>query len=265
MLNKPFPFDPSIKHHLLIALCLSIWIFVFLYFTEPLDVSKLEDSEKLLYLPFYGIAGAISYVLMLPFQYWLLKSNNSLWSLKTELFFFSFFILAGLLISRLIYVYIVVANEPNMYDLNYFIRSLYLPAAVTTLPIVAACRWAFGKYLEKKQEDKKIEIFGEGAYEGLRIQQQELISIKSDDNYIEVSYQINGVLKKQLIRNKLSVIETSLPFLIRTHRSYLINPFHFQQWNSESGKLHIVLSDSIKIPISKTYSNKVRSVFNITS
>ena len=265
MLNKPFPFDSSIKHHLLIALCLCVWIFVFLFFTEPLDVNMLDNEDKLLYLPFYGLAGAISYLLMLPFQYWLLKKGGNQWTLKSELFFFSFFILAGLLISRLIYVYIVVANEPNIYDLSYFIRSLYLPAIATTLPIVTACRWAFGKYLEKKLEDQKIEISGEGTFEGLRIQQQELICIKSDDNYIEVSYQINGALKKQLIRNKLSVVETELPFLIRTHRSYLINPFHFQQWHSESGKLHVVLSSAIKIPVSKTYSSKVKSVFNTTA
>lgn len=264
MLNKPFPFDSSPKHHLLIALCLCIWIFVFLFFTEPLDVNMLDYEDKLFYLPFYGLAGAVSYVLMLPFQYWLLKKGDNQWTLKSELFFFLFFLLAGLLISRLIYVYIVVANEPNIYSLSYFVKALYLPAIATMFPIVVACRWAFGKYLEKKLEDRKIEISGEGTFEGLRIQEQELISIKADDNYIEVSYQINGALKKQLIRNKLSVIEASLPFLVRTHRSYLINPFHFQQWDMNSGKLHLVLSNSIKIPVSKTYSSKIKSVFSTT-
>lgn len=261
-MNRPFPFDPSLKHHLLIALCLFVWIFAFLYFTEPLDVSELQNSDKLLFLPFYGIAGAGSYLIILPFQYWLLKFYNKIWLLKSELFFFIFFFLMGLLISRFVYIFIVVANEPNIYDLGYFIKSLYLPAITTMFPVIIACRWAFGKYHEKKLEDRKIEVPGEGTYEGLRISQQELISIKAEDNYIEVSYLINGVLKKQLIRNKLSVVETLLPFLIRTHRSYLINPFHFQQWNLDQGKLQIILSNSIKIPVSKTYASKVKSEFN---
>ena len=46
---KPYPFDPSIKHHLLISLGLDLWIFIFLYATEPLDVNEFSDADKLVY------------------------------------------------------------------------------------------------------------------------------------------------------------------------------------------------------------------------
>ena len=68
LLNKKYPFDPSIKHHLIIALGLAIWIFMFLYFTEPLDVSEFQKSEKLIYLPLYGLLGAFCYLVFLPIQ-----------------------------------------------------------------------------------------------------------------------------------------------------------------------------------------------------
>jgi len=68
-LNKKYPFDSSIKHHFIIAFGLAIWIFLFLYFTEPLDVSELTNSEQLIYLPLYGLLGAFCYVLFLPIQH----------------------------------------------------------------------------------------------------------------------------------------------------------------------------------------------------
>lgn len=259
MLKIKYPFDPLIKHHVYIALGLAFWIFIFLYFTEPLDVNEISDLEKILYLPFYGIAGGLAYLIMLPFQQWLFKTNNKDWTLQSELFFLLFFFIMGLILSRIVYVFIIVPNEPNLYSLAYFTTRIYIPAITALFPIIFIGRWAIGKYKNKRLEDKKILIRGEGTYEGFRLLQENVICIKSDDNYIEVSYLGNGELKSQLIRNKLSVIENDFPFLLRTHRSYLINPLHFQQWEKTSGKLHIMLSHQVKIPVSKSYTTLVKS------
>lgn len=258
-MKKNYPFDPSIKHHLAIAFGLAVWIFVFLYFTEPLDVHEFGPREKLIYLPFYGLTGAIAYMLTLPWQNMLLRQNKGKWSLKNELLFFLIFIGIALVVTRSVYLYIIVSGEPNPYTLDYFILDLYIPAILTILPIVLAGRWAFGKYKQKKAEDKKIEIPGDGTYEGLRLLLVDLISIKADDNYIEVSYLENGSLKKQLIRNRLSAITKALPELLQTHRSHSVNPYHFQQWKTENGKLFIILSSQIKVPVSKTFTSEVKA------
>ena len=76
-----YPFDPKLKHHVIIGLLLAIWIFVFLYFTEPLDVDEFGDTEKLIYLPGYGIIGGISYLLFLPLQYKLLAYKVKKWTI----------------------------------------------------------------------------------------------------------------------------------------------------------------------------------------
>ena len=253
-----FPFDPSLKHHIAIALGLAVWIFVFLYFTEPLDVHEFGDREKLLYLPFYGLTGALAYVITLPFQYIRFRRKNKTWSLLSEVLFFAVFIFVALIITRSVYLYIIVAGEPNPYPLRYYIMDLYLPAILTILPIVIAGRWAFGKYLQKKIEDKKIEIPGEGTYEGLRLLATDLIAVKADDNYIEVTYFSSGNPKKQLIRNRLSVVTEAIPELLQTHRSFSVNPFHFQQWKTENSKLHIILSAGMEVPVSKTYAAAVK-------
>jgi len=262
LLQRSFPFDPKLKHHLVIAIALAIWVFVFLFLTEPLDVNELSTFEKLQYLPLYGLVGALSYLLMLPFQGFLYRRNEKQWMLKSEIFFFLFFVGAGLVLSRCIYLYIIVYGEPNPYTLWYFATALYLPAMSTIFPIVLVGRWAFGKYLEKQLEDQKIEIEGEGTYEGLRLQWNDLVYVKADDNYVEVSFLNNGALKKQLIRSKLSKVEGTFPELLRTHRSYLINPFHFLQFKTIEGKRNLQLTSEIIVPISKTYSEKVTGQLN---
>ena len=261
-MKRSYPFDPSVKHHLAIAFGLAVWIFVFLYFTEPLDVHEFGDREKLIYLPFYGLTGAISYLITLPFQNWLFKRNNGKWSLRNELLFFLAFISIALIVTRSVYLYIIVWREPNPYTLDYFILDIFFPAILTIIPIVLAGRWAFGKYKQKKLEGKKIEIPGEGTYEGLRLLLIDLISIKADDNYIEVSYLENSLLKKQLIRNRLSVVTAAFPELLQTHRSYSINPYHFLQWKTENSKLLIVLPFEMEVPVSKTFAAEVKERIN---
>ena len=260
-----YPFDPSIKHHLLIALGLAIWIFAFLYFTEPLDVNEFGDREKLIYLPIYGLIGGVCYSLFIPFQSFLYKRSKESWSLGLEILFLITFIIISATFARLYYLYIIVADQPNPYTLGYYISDILFPAISIILPILIIGRFGFGKYKEKKLEEAKIEIKGEGTYEGLRLALNDLICIQSSDNYIEVYYYSGKDVKKSLIRNKLSVIDEEFPELLRTHRSYIINPYHFQQWKTEKGKLYAELSSSIFTPISNTYKTQVKTVLNSTT
>jgi hypothetical protein len=185
-LNRKYPFDPLLKHHLVIALLLAIWIFIFLYFTEPLDVNEFGDKEKLIYLPIYGVLGALLYMLHLPFQYWLYKRSQKSWTIISELIWLLLFIAVSILVLRFYYLQVIVEWNPNAYGLWYHIRAIIFPAILTILPIILIGRFALGKYHEKQLEDKKIELKGEGNYEGLRLQLKYIISIQSSDNYIEV-------------------------------------------------------------------------------
>ncbi len=253
MKNK-YPFDPFLKHHFIIAFGFGIWIFIFLFFTEPLDTQIFTFTEKLTFLPLYGLAGVMGYLLVIPIQQRLYKHNQKQWFLKDELLFFAALLFVGLLIFRPIFLLIV-----NNYTLWEFIQYFYFPSLLTLLPIIILSRWAFGRYFEKQVEDSKIEIKGAGNYENLRLFFKDLVYIQSSDNYIEISYIENGILKKSLIRNKISSVKETYPELLQTHRSYLINPFHFKQWHVKNGKTAIVMTNDINIPVSKTYIEKVKS------
>ncbi len=258
-----YPFEPSLKNHLLIALGLALWIFIFLYATEPLDVNELSDQEKLIYLPVYGLFCSFCYILILPLQNLLFKKRGRKWSLESEIILL--FTLIGLtfLAMRMVYYYIVMDQHPNAYTLSYFFTNIFLPASFTIFPMVVVVRWLFGRFQEKRLNSDKIEIKGQGSYESLRLNIQDLVYIQSADNYIEVTYKEDS-LKKQLIRAKLSDIEKDLSQLTRAHRSYLINPYHFKQWKTGNRKLSIILIDDIEIPVSKTFQSSLEMAVNST-
>lgn len=264
-MQKAYPFDPNVKHHIIIGVLFGLWIFAFLYLTEPLDVSEFSPKEKLIYLPGYGAAGLICYLLLLPFQYLLYQKNNQTWSLLSEGILLFGFCTVSIVVARIYYLWVVVPYEPNPYTLGYALKNIYLPAIAIILPIIIVARYAFGKYHEKRLNDQKITIKGEGNYEGLRLHMNDLISINSSDNYIEIHYRSGNDLKKTLIRNKLSVIDEEFSELLRTHRSYLINPFHFRQWQIENGKHSLWLNYDIGIPVSKTYLKEVKVALHSTT
>ncbi|WP_040281809.1 LytTR family transcriptional regulator DNA-binding domain-containing protein [Psychroserpens damuponensis] len=264
-MNTKYPFDPSLKNHAIIALGLALWIFLFLFFTEPMDVNEFSDIEKLIYLPLYGLIIAICYLCFMPLQTGLFRKSKSNWKIKHELLFLLSFTLLSMTIARLFYLCIIVPNEPNPYPLWYHTKSIFLPALTVILPILIIGRFAFGKYKNKKLEEQKIEIQGEGNYESLRLLLNDLICIQSSDNYVEVFYLDGNELKKSLIRNSLSKVSIAFPQLLKTHRSFIINPFHFKSWKTEKGKHFLMLSQSIEAPISKTYLVDVKAQLHSTT
>lgn len=264
-MKNSYPLDLTLRNHMLLGLGLLVWIFCFLYFTEPLDVSEFNQKEKLIYLPIYGFIGGVVYCLFIPFQFLLYQKNQQRWTVLLEIIFSITFLLFCIILARSYYLYIVVAGEPYPYSIGYFLKSIILPAALVILPIMLVARYALGKYYEKRINQSKIEIQGEGNYEGLKLFLNDVICIQSADNYIEVHYLSNTTLKKSLIRNRLSSVADDFPEFLRTHRSYIINPYHFVQWKTEKGKLSIELSHSIEVPISNTYKSQVKAVIHSTT
>jgi len=211
-------------------------------------------------LPLYSLAGIVVYLLTLPFQQLIYRKNNKQWYLTNELSFFTLLLIISLFIFRILFLFIVYN-----FTLWEFIKFFFLPAVLTLLPIIILSRWAFGRYFEKQLEETKIEIQGTGNYENLRLFFNDIVYIQSANNYIEISYLENNILKKTLIRSKISSIRNEFPKLMQTHRSYIINPFHFKQWQNKNSKTELLLINNICIPVSKSFLEEVKIQLNFTT
>ncbi|WP_226789085.1 LytTR family DNA-binding domain-containing protein [Polaribacter porphyrae] len=140
------------------------------------------------------------------------------------------------------------------YTFYEFFQIIILKVALITTPILVLAR----KYVIKLIPIKKeiITIRGENKLDILKINKSDLICITNAQNYIEILYLQNNQLQSKLIRSSLKKIEKDLDFLIKVHRSYLINPSHFRAWKNQK----TIILTQIEVPVSKNNREKILSL-----
>lgn len=257
----------SIAKQLLVGLFIGIWVFMFLYFVEPFDMFQLNAKEKNMAFLGYSLTGLIAYWCTIPIQRGLYVTFKK-WNLALELLFIAaLLIIAG--VVSFVFLKFVLLRGYKTYDFWFFFTKRVFPTLLLILPAMFFLRWAFGsrteieKTISETKSESKLIIKGENKAEVLHLQQLELVFIESANNYVKVYYLLHGVLKNELFRNKISTLEKQLPFLLKTHRSFLINPIHFLEWKRESSQTILILKPELKeIPVSKTYKKALQELFS---
>nr|WP_321407325.1 LytTR family DNA-binding domain-containing protein [uncultured Carboxylicivirga sp.] len=99
----------------------------------------------------------------------------------------------------------------------------------------------------------------------LTLKLEDLLYLKGADNYVTIYYNDHHKQEKFLLRNTLKQLEESLrPHdVIRCHRSYMINfnKVKLIERSKEGLRIRLDVIPVIEIPISKTYSSEVFTLF----
>lgn len=263
-MNKSYPFHSVFQNHLWISLGLILWVFLFLYFSEPFDINKFSEDEKTLLLPVYALIQGVCYSIPLLYQTRVYRKKQQ-WVFKNEAVFLILLVSIGATLNFLFYKVIIVNNDPETYTFFQYFKWIYLPAVAIILPFVIITRIILGKLFNPKEINNKIIIKGKGKYDYITLKREELLFIQSSDNYIEVNFIQNNTVHKKLIRGTISEVESALPELLKTHRSFLINPLHFIQFKTENKKLFIDLGYGNIIPISRNLQPNIKSKFQLAT
>lgn len=238
------PLNTSITYHTIIALIISLWLVLFLILIAPFDIAELSLSAKLEILPMYGVFTFSTYLILVPIQNWVFKQKQK-WNIVLEA---SYIIAFYFLLVFICFIYYKSSIVNGNYNFQKFILDIFLPICFILLPIIIFLRWFLNKNIQNKTNENII-LKGDNKLDVLQLLPEELICISSADNYIEVSYLNHGKLQKKLLRNTLKAIQVDVPFLLKVHRSHLINPSHFKSWNGSSS----IIMTQMEIPISKSY------------
>ncbi|WP_422107773.1 LytTR family transcriptional regulator DNA-binding domain-containing protein [Winogradskyella sp.] len=238
------PLNTSIKHHSIVGLLISLWLVLFLILIAPFDISDLDFSERLQLLPPYGIICFLNYMLLILAQNAIFK-RLGIWTLAFEVLFIIVFNLIQIIAS---YAYYRTELVNGDYNFETFLLYVYIPISLILLSIVIFMRWFLNKKAPNNSKNT-ITIKGDNKLDILKILYDDLICVSSADNYVEVHYLIKGTLHKKLLRNTLKGIQNDIPELLKVHRSHLINPSHFKEWN---GSNRIKLTE-MEVPVSKNY------------
>jgi len=242
-LSKPYPFNDDLKHNAKVILFISFGVLIFLLLFQPLEISSFSKKNI-----FYLVTGlAISTFLTLSLSLLVLPSlfpksfDSSKWNIKKEIFW-NLWLLFSISSSDLFfYSKLFSILDIGLYDIVKIILLGILPVAVLITinqerllrSHLKSAQLMNQKLIENKQlKDELVTFESEYKNDNLIIKADSLIFIKSADNYIEVFFESQGIVKNQLIRNTLNQTEKLLKkfdFIMRCHRSFIININRIQE------------------------------------
>ena len=242
--------NPSIRHHLLIGIFISVWLFIFAFFIRPFDDGTINFKMWLLISFGFSLIAFLCYGILAIIQKSIYQKVLK-WNIGFEIVSLIFFQLLFLISTYLYYKSLVLNGG---YDFIKFSRIIILKSALISTPIIVLARIYSVKLIPTK--DENIIIRGENKLDILKIRKQDLVCVSNSQNYVEIFFLEENKLKTKLIRSTLKKVQNDFDFLVQVHRSHLINPTHFKAWKNQD----TLSLTQIELPVSKNYKEHLLSL-----
>lgn len=102
----------------------------------------------------------------------------------------------------------------------------------------------------------------------IKLNVKNIMYIVSDDNYVDIHLEIDGLRKKEVFRSSLKNIESQIVSSVspikRCHRRYLINIQYFKIDKMNSRNMSLVLNKyNDEVPVSKNYSKQIQELLHV--
>lgn len=236
--------NPSIKHHLLIGVLISFWIFIFTFYIKPFDTgiayfdwNKISIGFSIIAFVCYGIVAILQKTVY---------NKLSKWNVGFEISAILSFHILNLVAT---YVYYKSSFFNGIFNFLEFSNLIFQSAIIFTPILILARIYVIRLMPVKFEKENVLTIKGENKLDLLKIHRSDLVCITNSQNYVEIFFVQNGQLSSKLIRSSLKKMKTELDFLIKVHRSHLINPIHFRSWKNP----YTIILTHTEVPVSKTF------------
>jgi hypothetical protein len=276
-LNRSYPRNYILDSPTTGATVISIFCFLFSILYKPLGVHAAQGFSYAITMAFYSIFSGLATWLLIRLVIsikWLGKSNN--WTILKE-FASILMILTGIGIAIYIIGFFIEAPSQR-WNFSTFIDSLIHGSLIGAIPFLFFTLINYPKLQlvnENRNTDidktanlqqEKIHISSQLKKESLDFYPDELIYAESDGNYVIFFLERNNQVKKEIIRNSINSIEEQLsgiPFLMRTHRAFIVNlkKVTIRQGTTLGYNLKLSLSES-RIPVSRNNTRKFNQLLS---
>lgn len=266
-----------VKPDMKIFLWVSLGIFLFILFFQPFTLEQFDFNNRLLVVAGLGGITFILMVLIRSFFPW--EESQRVKPVHSRIvpgFYSSLILLALGSVAFAFYLRYVGFVEITFFVMFKVIFICLVP------PVALRLCDAFREIRHQNQKLKsQVEktginenstpleeavqpiIFGsDNSTENLSLPTRDVVFIKSADNYVEVGYTQNDIIKTQLLRNTLKKIEEQLkpyPDFIRCHRICIVNIRHTEKLENKNQNhwLNIPGYDK-QIPVSRQYLLRIK-------
>ena len=272
--TKPYyPIPPSGIKGLIYALGIGVFISFFLWFFEPFNINIRAYSA--LQIGFFGVITFVVFSIAHTILPWLFPNlyQEKRWTVTSQVMFY---LLILLCIASLNGLYINYLNDLNFSWRNYGViitQTISIGIIPISLFVLFSFYWKFRSMtaqaaslnapmadqgLDPPALSHRISTHIQG--ETFLLEEKSFLFAKASGNYIEV-YQSEQ--RPTLYRMNLTDLGRQLAnynYMIRCHRSYLVNAKHIQKVTGNAQGLRLWLDESeLIVPVSRTYIDKIKA------
>lgn len=242
--------------------------FIFLNFFEPFGLyydSSISQDEVFIEI-FIAILVAFVVLLLSQFVVRLLLKLDKL----TLFSLFFWFLLEAVTVAFVWSIFDVFSKKPTNNLIAIWLENFVGYLLIMGIPYFFYVGYVHNRDTIKKLKNKnstthsktEVALKDENNIVQLVLKTENLLFIKSADNYIEVHFLENGVLSKSLLRTSIKKIETSFTNtpIIRCHRSFIVNTTNIELTKKTSSGYTLKLNQisELTIPVSKSYLSEFR-------
>ena len=184
------------------------------------------------------------------------------------------FSLGEVLIVSVIYVAITMLVKQGSVTLaELFPRALFCIFLILLIPYIIAYLFGYAHGLKVQAGSSQskpdgalvVSIHDIKGNIKLSLRIMDILYAVSEDNYVKVFYEQDGVVKNSMIRTTAKNIEDDLEgYITRCHRSYLINIARVKFFNNDRDNLYVILDQEgvNPIPVSRSYRDAIANLLS---
>ena len=185
-----------------------------------------------------------------------------------------FYSLAEVLMVSIIYTAISLLVQHNSVSLaELFPRALFCTFLILIIPYTIAYLYGFahGLKIQSGSSPSKpngtfiVSIHDIKGNIKLSLRIMDILYAVSEDNYVKIFYEQDGVVHNTMIRTTAKNIEDDLEgYITRCHRSYLINIAKVKFFNNDRDNLYVILDQEgiNPIPVSRSYRDTIANLLS---
>lgn len=254
----------------------AIFALIFINIYAPFNAENWFNAGKaelFLYSSLYILAGMLVIVASRLVFIGLSRRTRINFLLYVFWIFMELLLLAG---AYTVMDILILQNDMNPFE--QFFRLLIVTLFVLAIPY--ALSWLYFSWLDQKRKLEELADVTSDAYSSrnminfydetdrlrFSIHASDVLFIESTDNYVTVYVQDKDRMKKVMLRNTMKRLEKELEktLIRRCHRSYMVNFENVKMVRLSGTSLFIYLdnADESRIPVSRTYTEKVHEMIN---
>jgi hypothetical protein len=272
--NRPYPFNDDPKYNTRVIFFISIGVFLFLWLFQPFEIGMLPVRQK------YNLLVGFTLIIFLILCLYLLiipslfpkKINAANWNIKKEILWNSW-ILFSIMVCLFFFTEWLGIMKFSFATVIKLVLTATLP--ISGLIIINHNRMLRSnlkmadelnrKLREHKQvQEKVVHFVSDYQKDSLSLKANHILVIRSANNYIEVFWREDEVVRNQMVRCSMTNAEEAIKeykFIYKCHRSYLVNVNFIERFEGNSQGYKIIFENlGFPVPVSRGAAAKLREL-----